>query len=311
MNGISDPSEQFDFELCLKGRLKMSLARANKWLQIGEFARLAGVSVKTARYYASSELVVPAYVDPGTSYRFYRFDQVTLVRRIRRLRRLGFSIAELQSWLALPDGSSARIDLLGKLKSRIQLQMTCDAERLRAAGLLMEKESQLHASCLAVDPAEAAIPQVAAYTIRHQRRCTQHTIYEMFEAAELHVARRGARANRPPFLMLHDARFGEHHTDVEVCVPILKRSIDTTGGRLIEGAKRAVCGRFSGPYHRATRVFEDMQLWIGSSGVRATAPFREVYWRYGADQNGYTVPKAQLARAPAEYLTEIQIPIAD
>jgi len=127
---------QLDFELCPRGRLKMGLGSTGRWLRIGEFARLAGVSVKTVRYYANTDLVVPAYIDPSTSYRFYRADQVHMLKRIRRLRRLGLGIAELRSWLASSDGSVERICLLESLKRRVQLQMAADVERLRTLQLL-------------------------------------------------------------------------------------------------------------------------------------------------------------------------------
>jgi DNA-binding transcriptional MerR regulator len=299
---MSDPRDWFDFELCRKGRLKMGLGRAGSWLRIGEFARLAGVTVKTARYYANCNLIVPAYVDPSTSYRFYRSDQVPILRRIRQLRRLGLSIAELRSWLASPEGSAPRINLLESLKDRVHLQMAADEERLHTIQRLIDREFQIPALCVETDPTERAIPEVAAYTIRNHGRCTHHTIYRMFEAAELQVARHSARSNRPPFLILHNARYGEPHTDIEVCVPILKRSIEATGGRLIGGVKRALCERYSGPYDQGTAKFERMQRWISSSRARVSGPLREVYWRYGADESGYSVPKAQLARATADYL---------
>jgi DNA-binding transcriptional MerR regulator len=289
----------------------MGFGRTGRWLRIGEFARLAGVSVKTVRYYANTDLVVPAYIDPSTSYRFYRSDQVHMLKRIRRLRRLGLGIAELRSWLASSDGSVERMNFLENLKRRIQLQMAADVERLRTLQLLIEKEFQTHALRVETDPTERPISQVAAYTIRNRGQCAPHTIYRMFESAELQVAKHGARSNRPPFLILHDVRYGEPHTDIEVCIPILKQSIEATGGRLIAGTTRAVCGRYSGPYNQGAAVFEGMQRWIRSSGERVTGPPREIYWRYGADQNGYSVPKAQLARVSADYLTEIQIPIAD
>lgn len=289
----------------------MAFSRSGRWLRIGEFARLAGVSVKTARYYASSDLLMPAYTDPGTSYRFYRLEQVSELRRIRHLRALGLSIAELRSWLSLPEGAIERLGLLEILKSRVQLQMAADTERLRALQLLIDEEFQIHTPCIAVEPAERPLPRVAVYSIRERGQCTAHAIYMTFEAAEQHVAKYRARADRPPFLVLHGARYGESHTDVEVCIPLLQHSMSAAGGKMIQGAKRAVCGRFSGPYNQGAAVFEGMRRWIGSSGRRAAGPVREVYWRYGADQNGYSVPKAQLARAPADYLTEIQIPIAE
>jgi DNA-binding transcriptional MerR regulator len=130
---IGDPPGWFDFELCRKGRLKMQLRTTDKWLRIGEFARLAGVTVKTVRYYANCGLIVPAFIDPSTSYRFYRGDQLHILGRVRRLRRLGLSIAELRTWLASPEGSVQRMNLLQGLKRTVQLQMLDTANALQTS----------------------------------------------------------------------------------------------------------------------------------------------------------------------------------
>lgn len=111
----------------------MQLRTTDKWLRIGEFARLAGVTVKTVRYYANCGLIVPAFIDPSTSYRFYRGDQLHILGRVRRLRRLGLSIAELRTWLASPEGSVQRMNLLQGLKRTVQLQMLDTANALQTS----------------------------------------------------------------------------------------------------------------------------------------------------------------------------------
>jgi len=277
----------------------VSPGKEGKWLQIGEFARRAGVSVKTARYYASSGLLIPAFIEPGSSYRYYRLDQVVTLRRIRELRALGLSIAELKTWMASAHASFERIDLLETLKGRLQRQMADDARRLQLLQRLIESEFDI----------ERSIAPVAAYTIRDRTQSMHRTVYRMIESAEMQVGRHGARSLQPPFLLLHDGRYGEAGADVEVCVPILKDAAGAIGGKWIEGANRAACGRFMGPYKNGTILFKGMQRWMQSSGMRAAGPVREVYLRYGADQHGYTIPAAQLARATADYLTELQIPI--
>ena len=45
-------------------------------LKIGEFARLAQVSPRTLRHYASLGLLAPASVDPSTGYRYYEVHQL-------------------------------------------------------------------------------------------------------------------------------------------------------------------------------------------------------------------------------------------
>ena len=72
-------------------------------LKIGPFARLARVTVKTLRFYASAGLFQPIWVDPRSGYRFYCATQLTILRRIRLLRDMGCSIAEIrQLMVGLP-----------------------------------------------------------------------------------------------------------------------------------------------------------------------------------------------------------------
>ena len=39
--------------------------------RIGEFSKLSGLTVKTLRFYHEEGLLVPAFVDPDTGYRYY------------------------------------------------------------------------------------------------------------------------------------------------------------------------------------------------------------------------------------------------
>ena len=47
-------------------------------MQIKEFARITGVSVRTLHYYDQIGLLKPARVDRGTGYRYY--DETSLLR---------------------------------------------------------------------------------------------------------------------------------------------------------------------------------------------------------------------------------------
>jgi effector-binding domain-containing protein len=53
-----------------------------------------------------------------------------------------------------------------------------------------------------------------------------------------------------------------------------------------------------------------MVSWMARSGLRIDGPLREVYHRYGADQIGYQLPAHVLATSSAEYITELQVPVA-
>ncbi len=64
-------------------------------LKIGEFSRLAQVSVKALRLYDRLGLIRPAYVDRFTSYRYYGLEQLPRLHRLLALKDLGFSLEEI------------------------------------------------------------------------------------------------------------------------------------------------------------------------------------------------------------------------
>jgi DNA-binding transcriptional MerR regulator len=66
---------------------------------IGEFARLGGVSVRALRHYDEIGLLRPAKVDPLTGYRGYSAAQLGRLNRIMALKELGLSLVQARRLL--------------------------------------------------------------------------------------------------------------------------------------------------------------------------------------------------------------------
>ena len=79
--------------------------------KIGDFSKLAQVSVKTLRYYAELGLLRPAWIDRYTGYRYYTLQQLPRLNRILALKELGFSLVEIERLLRedLPAGELRRL----------------------------------------------------------------------------------------------------------------------------------------------------------------------------------------------------------
>ncbi|WP_079177776.1 MerR family transcriptional regulator [Streptomyces mangrovisoli] len=77
---------------------------------IGEMARDSGLSVSALRFYDRAGVLVPAWVDPVSGYRWYGAEQVTEARLLARLRRAGMPLADIR--LALAAWSGADADLV-------------------------------------------------------------------------------------------------------------------------------------------------------------------------------------------------------
>ena len=65
-------------------------------LKIGDFSKLAKVTIKALRYYEKECLLIPKHVDAYTGYRYYETNQLLEISRIISLKQVGFSIDEIK-----------------------------------------------------------------------------------------------------------------------------------------------------------------------------------------------------------------------
>ncbi|MGI5193540.1 MerR family transcriptional regulator [Streptomyces sp. CA-288835] len=80
---------------------------------IGEMARDSGLGVSALRFYDRAGVLVPAWVDPVSGYRWYGPEQLEEARLLARLRRAGMPLADIR--LVLAGWSSADTDLVRTL----------------------------------------------------------------------------------------------------------------------------------------------------------------------------------------------------
>ncbi|HOA56010.1 MAG TPA: MerR family transcriptional regulator [Clostridiales bacterium] len=65
-------------------------------LRIGEIAAFFNVSVKAIRIYEKKSIIMPAWTDPATGYRYYSADQIQMLNALLELKALGFSLNEIK-----------------------------------------------------------------------------------------------------------------------------------------------------------------------------------------------------------------------
>ncbi len=81
---------------------------------IGTIAKLFSVSVSILRHYEKIGLLIPAYIDKESNYRYYSLDQFEVLNTIRYLRGLDMSLDDIKEFLNNRDISFIE----GKLKSQ-------------------------------------------------------------------------------------------------------------------------------------------------------------------------------------------------
>ena len=79
-------------------------------LKVGDFSKIAQVSIRLLRYYDEVGLFHPAYIDPyhcpetkqylyHSGYRYYRVEQLTELNKILALKDLGLTLDQIQRYL--------------------------------------------------------------------------------------------------------------------------------------------------------------------------------------------------------------------
>lgn len=280
--------------------------------RIGEFSRFSRVSVKMLRHYDDLGLFRPAQVDPFTNYRYYTADQLPRLQRIVALKDLGFSLDQIGVIL---DGDLSVEQLRSMLRlhrAELQQQMQETATQIAQVEARLTHLEQSEAPPRYDVVLRAVSPQQMA-SIRQPVSVDGVTITALFEELEAYVARFQARAPLPPLMLYHDAEYLEEAEDVEVMVPVHKDlpASDRVTVRTLPGHEQMACLVHSGGYEGLPQAFSVLLRWIEANNYAVAGPTREVYLRFGADQEAYTLPDAYLTDDHAEFVTELQIPIIE
>jgi len=111
---------------------------------IASLAQAAGVGVETVRYYERRGLIAQPARAAG-AYRRYGGDHVHRIRFIRRAQELGFNLEEIESLLALEDGTDRRTirRIAGARLSEIR-QRLVDLKRMEHALSHLLHECEAH-----------------------------------------------------------------------------------------------------------------------------------------------------------------------
>lgn len=133
-------------------------------MRIGELADLAGVTVRTVRYYHQKD-VLPEPVRRANGYREYTVDDLVALVRIRWLTRSGLSLAQAGAIVA--DSVEASTDaVLDEVDEALRLRIVALADQRRR---LAEARSGRHlglsrlAAALATKPADIPISTLYAH----------------------------------------------------------------------------------------------------------------------------------------------------
>ncbi len=113
-------------------------------LQIGEFAKLTGVTVKTVLHYHKIGLLAEPLRSPG-GYRLYGPGELNRLQAIKRLKTLGLSLEQIKAVVGEVTDPKSERSVLESLEKELLLQMNTLQHRLnRVRELLTAEPASLH-----------------------------------------------------------------------------------------------------------------------------------------------------------------------
>lgn len=185
--------------------------------QIGVFSKMAGMSVKTLRYYHDIGLLEPAHIDETSGYRYYTESEFIKAERIRFLKDLKFSLPEIAEVLEHLDDES---DLNAYLTEKKQEQLEMQIRELRK----VQGSIQTHLNQEVKFMTERTysfeiveLPEQKIASIRYKGRYDEMGTYigKLFKAV-------GGNVSGSVFALYYDETYMEEDADIEVCVPVKK-----------------------------------------------------------------------------------------
>jgi DNA-binding transcriptional MerR regulator/predicted transcriptional regulator YdeE len=274
-------------------------------IKIGEFSKLAQVSVAALRYYDQEGLLKPLEVDRFTGYRYYSAGQLPRLNRILALKGLGFSLEQIAGLL---DDGLTPDQMRGMLRLRhaqISLQLA------EAQGILREVETRLEQIGREnrVPAYDVVLKQVEPRLVASVRailpqRAEVGTLFaEVYASLGEHV---GAALGPNPgqggqtLVIWFDTEYKETDFDGSAAFFVRCRVPDHGRMRVHElPAVTAASTIHHGSYETIGEAHEAVITWIEANQYRIAGPDREI--------NLYN--RTPIRRNDSTYVTEIQYPV--
>ncbi len=255
-------------------------------LKIGDFSRLANVTVKALRHYAELGLLKPAWIDRFSGYRYYTLEQLPRLNRILALKDLGLSLEQVQRVL---DSSLSVDELRGMLHlKQAELQQKLVEEQMRLARVearlkQMEQEGRPSIDAVVIRPVEAlriAYAQATAPTparLAEQRAAARRDV-------ETWLERLGITPAGPWLVVYTNPEYVERDIQMEVgvvldelpkgAVPFPWRVLV----RQLPALPQAAIYHHTGPQETLPQAYAALYGWVEANGYRVSGLAREIHW---------------------------------
>lgn len=273
------------YEGCV-GKEKQRLYR------IGAFAQMNHTTIKALRFYEEQGLLLPAYVDGESGYRYYTMDQMAVLHQVTALKQAGFTLEQIK---ALNQGREATV-ILAEKRSEILAKIAELTGQLTAVeGLLTGKAGSLESPVLI-----RTIPAVVCASARC-RIASYDDLFNRMPAMGAEMERLGYECAEPEycFTCYLEPDNQDEQLPVEICQAVTEQKEDSDQLTFREFPEmQAACIYHKGSYRDFPRSYAAVLAFVEENGYEICGGIRERYidgvWNRDRE---------------SDWLSEIQVPV--
>jgi DNA-binding transcriptional MerR regulator/effector-binding domain-containing protein len=267
-------------------------------VNIGDFARLGGVSTRMLRHYDALGLLAPAEVDAQNGHRSYDVTQLAVLNRLVALKGLGFSLQEVGVLLREGVDPAEMQGMLRLRRAELARQVQHDRhilDRVTARLRLIEEENLMNAQIETKHADALSLAALSATAPNASRQSTGPTVQSLFE----HVCD------------LMDAASAERTSPVAHYIPNPgdSSSVLVTAGFVVPGgqvpdletypvpAAEVASIVHHGPMTGIAAAYQELARWAESTGHHTSLDsprWRELYLEADGDDQTEWIVEVQL-----------------
>jgi len=256
-------------------------------IKIGDFSKLAYISIKTLHHYGELGLLIPAHIDRYTGYRFYALDQLPLLNRIIALKELGFTLDQV---VQLLDENLSIDEMRGMLRMK-QMELQSEIEEgearlARVAQRLWQLESgEFPPRCDIVIKDIPAQTVISGQIIAVSEGELIPARTSLLTLMKNQLDKRKIKTVGPWFSIIDEVPYDETNLEVVLAVEVNSKDRDRMG----EWRDSPIEMRYLSPVPKMATVihqggipsilhsYTSMYYWTQSNGYKVVGPCREVY----------------------------------
>ncbi|MEV6414526.1 MerR family transcriptional regulator [Kribbella sp. NPDC051718] len=262
-------------------------------MNIGEFARLGGITTRMLRHYDALGLLVPAHVDPHTARRSYELAQLPTLNRLLALKGLGFHLDEIGPLLSEGVDPAELHGMLRLREAELERQVRQQRhtlDRVKARLRLIEQETQMTVETKHLEPITLAALSADAPDASRQQ--TGAVVQALFE--QVTDAMETAGADRTTPIARYQPSSDASTVQVIAGYALAGHEVPGLHDHLLPAAEVAAVVHH-GPMSTISTAYQELAQWAESTErTPTTLTWREYYLEAAGDDQSNWIVEVQL-----------------